>query len=375
MQKVIGIIIILVGIINVSCCSQKFEITGSTEQLDKGDFAQRYYKPTNGKYIYLMKNINGERVKVDSCILKNNRFHFEGEVDNVEVLTLKLANKVYFSFFAENNKMTVRVPLQQSEPENPIVRGSETDKRYREYKKKIQEIFKPAVDFRKSFGNKPSKEEKAQIHRLDWKVLKIAEKVKYDFIENNPNTVISPYLLLERLYGADPKKLRKYYSLFTDEVKKSPLGKEVFATITSLEGVLTGHKAPNFKLIDINNKEVSLADFRGKCVLIDFWGSYCGPCKASFPYLKELYGKYKDKGFEIIGITLDRDENRWKETVKKCDIPWVQLSNIKSKSKIFNTYNVVGIPFTYLIDKNGLIVKKNPHGEEIEKELKKILNE
>lgn len=375
MQKIIEIIIVLVGIINFSCCSQKFEINGSTEQLDKGWFAQKYYKPVNGKYIYLLKKIDGELTKVDSCLLKNNKFHFQGKVDKVEVLTLKLADKTYFSFFAENNKMNVKVPLQQSEPINPVVEGSKTDKRYRDYKKKIQEIYKPALDFRKSFVGKPSKEEKAKIHALDWKVIKIAREAKYNFIENNPNTVISPYLLLERLYGANPNTLKKYYSAFSDSVKQSSLGKEVYETIARLERALKGQKAPGFKLFDLNNKEVSLNDFRGKCVLIDFWGSYCGPCKKTFPYLKELYGKYKDKGFEIIGITLDKDEKRWKETVKKCDIPWVQLSNIKANSTIFKTYNVVGIPFTYLIDKNGIIIKKNPHGEEIEKELKKIFNE
>lgn len=375
MRKIIFIIIFL-AIIDIYnyCNAQKFKIKGYTEQIDKSWVAQTHYKPVNGKYVYLLKKINGKKVKIDSCILKNNKFSFKGKVNEVEVLTVRLVKKVDLDIFVENTNIKVEAPIKKYNVENPIIKGSETDNIYRDYQKSIDKIYEPIIELYSKARNNSDPEKKKYLNQKKYEARRLAHKLKLEFIENNYSSIIAPYLLLQKAHRADPKELKNHYLKLSKKVKKTSLGEDLKNTLNRIDNLSIGKKAPNFTLFDFNNKKVSLKDFRGKCVLLDFWGSWCGPCKKSFPYLKELYIKYKDKGFEIIGITLDGDKDRWGKVIDEYGLPWIQLSKIKTESSIFEIYNVKAVPTTYLIDKNGYIIKNNPHGKEIESALNKILN-
>lgn len=127
---------------------------------------------------------------------------------------------------------------------------------------------------------------------------------------------------------------------------------------------------------DPAGKEVSLSDYvgKGKYVLVDFWASWCGPCRREMPALVEAYAKYKDKGFEIVGVSLDTQTEAWEKSIEALNITWPQMSDLKGwESEATDIYGLAYIPQTLLIDPNGKIIAKNIYGEAVSEELAKYL--
>lgn len=132
-----------------------------------------------------------------------------------------------------------------------------------------------------------------------------------------------------------------------------------------------GDKAPEVSLPDLNGKIQKLSDLKGKIVLVDFWASWCAPCRRSNRELKPLYLKYKEKGFEIFGISLDQESGAWKDAVKTDGIMWKQVTEAGGwNAPVALKWNIEQLPSSFLVDKNGIVIAINPSKDEIEKQLK-----
>ena len=135
-----------------------------------------------------------------------------------------------------------------------------------------------------------------------------------------------------------------------------------------------GQQAPEIDLPSPDGTNIALSSFKGKVVLIDFWASWCGPCRKEMPNVVKAYAKFKNKGFEIYGVSLDQDKDRWVEAIKKDGITWPQVSDLKQWDCLpAKQYGVQGIPYTVLLDKEGKIIGKNLRGEELEKAVENAL--
>jgi len=155
---------------------------------------------------------------------------------------------------------------------------------------------------------------------------------------------------------------------FSPEIKNSQEGKEMAEKLKYFNQSKVGSIAPKFTLKDINGKTISLDDFKGKYVLIDFWASWCGPCREELPYIKELYKKYHNQGFEIISVAKDDKTESWKKAIINENIEsWNHLFATGDNSTIITDYFVNGIPHKLLIDKNGVIIGKWKGSGEINK--------
>lgn len=144
--------------------------------------------------------------------------------------------------------------------------------------------------------------------------------------------------------------------------------------IARIEAVKIGKEAPELVLPMPNDKELALSSLRGKVVLIDFWASWCGPCRKEMPNVKRCYEKYKNKGFEILGVSLDEDKDRWLEAIQKEGMTWPQVSDLKHwKSEAVLIYGIQSIPFTVLVDKEGKILATDLRGLELDQKLKEVL--
>lgn len=198
---------------------------------------------------------------------------------------------------------------------------------------------------------------------------KMAEKIKKNL--NMFSTIMA-------IQGLEPEK---YFDLFVELdknlIKKYPSNQNVlmFHEIVSKSLALSeGREAPEINLPDADGNPLPLKNFRGKIVLIDFWASWCGPCRKEMPNVVKAYAKYKDKGFEIYGVSLDQSKEKWLEAIKKDGITWPQVSDLKYwECEAARDYNVQGIPFTVLLDKEGKILAKNLRGDDLEKAIEKAL--
>ncbi|WP_431242421.1 TlpA family protein disulfide reductase [Flavobacterium sp. P21] len=189
-------------------------------------------------------------------------------------------------------------------------------------------------------------------------------KLDFDFARKHPNSQKALRLIrisVGRFVGMNfYDTFVEVFQNFSPEIKNSEEGKEMAEKLHYFKQSKVGSIAPNFSLKDINNKAISLADFKGKkYILIDFWASWCAPCREELPYIKELYKNYKSQGFEIISVTKDEKSDLWKKAIEKEKIQsWKHVSILENQSTVDKDYFVNGIPHKVLIDKNGIIIGK-----------------
>jgi peroxiredoxin len=164
---------------------------------------------------------------------------------------------------------------------------------------------------------------------------------------------------------------------FQKEIPNSRYVKEFNTKLAQYKNVVSiGQQAPDITLDSPEGKPVSLSSLRGKYVLIDFWASWCGPCRNENPNVVRMYNKFKGKNFEIFGVSLDKSKDKWLEAIKDDGLSWVHVSDLQYwQSAGAKLYNVQGIPATFLIDPNGKVIAKNLRGQALEDKLDQVLTQ
>jgi peroxiredoxin len=211
-----------------------------------------------------------------------------------------------------------------------------------------------------------------------YKVLQGEQKtVLKNFITNHPASYIS-LLALSSVSGPTPDvaEVGPLYDLLSDDLKKSEGGKQLKLSIDALRLTAIGALAPDFTQNDVNDVPVQLSSLRGKYVLIDFWASWCGPCRQENPNVVKIYNKYKGKGFTVLGVSLDRPNGKadWLAAIKSDGLTWTQVSDLKYWGNLAaRLYGVQSIPQNFLIDPQGKIVAKGLRGDDLDNALEKLL--
>jgi peroxiredoxin len=200
-----------------------------------------------------------------------------------------------------------------------------------------------------------------------------------DFARRHNDRVVAAYAMRTQINDVynDVMELDEVLNGFSRQVKGTHYFKEIREGLDLLMNIQPGSDAPLFTLNSWKGEKVSLSDFRGKVVLLDFWASWCAPCIASIPSMKQLYDKYHSKGFEIVGISTDSDEAAWLRSIEQHEIPWVNVIDERPdgilKSIVSTNYSVAFLPTLIIIDKEGKIVAKNVTKEDIEQILNDLL--
>ncbi|UIR55660.1 TlpA family protein disulfide reductase [Sphingobacterium sp. SRCM116780] len=204
------------------------------------------------------------------------------------------------------------------------------------------------------------------------------ELTKQEYIERvkaNRDS-ISSLVDLRRVGGYTPEytELQNLYNTLTKKVKKSNEGKEFATYLQTLSTVMVGKQAPEFSQNDTTGTPVKLSDFKGQYVLLDFWASWCPDCRVESPDLVKTYAIFKDKNFEILGISFDKDRASWIKAIHADQLHWKHVSDLKRwQNDVGTLYGVKSIPQNVLIDPTGKIIARNLHGEELNSKLREVL--
>ncbi len=358
----------------LAACSQKpgYKVTGTVNNPD-----------LNGQYVYLYEYGVRDATPLDSALVNNGTFVLEGEQDAPALRTLRFAPEVVAparvaagenapfsaSFVLENGNIVAVLDSTSSVEGTP--ENNDHTALQREIRQKRDEM-------QKAFAGVDEKNEnlwKAAERKYDEINLKITEVV-VNYILNHMDKQTAAKSLYEFRHNLDEDQQNNIIAQADSNFMAVPGISSMVDRLNILKKVAVGQPFTSFEMADMNGQMHELSEYvgNGKVVLIDFWASWCPPCRKDMPHLVELYKQYKNKGFDIVGISLDSNADAWAKGVKDLNITWPQLSDLKGwQNGGAAIYGVNSIPHTVLVDKDGTIIAKNLHGEDLDNKLKEIL--
>ncbi|MDG1476126.1 MAG: TlpA disulfide reductase family protein [Vicingaceae bacterium] len=324
---------------------------------------------------YLAQFKDGGFVNTDSATIENGMFSFKGSVESPNVQYILFNDsKDRIVVFLENSEISISgTNLQQ---ENLSVIGSDLNTKLEKFivnVKSYEEKLKSVVE--EYYAAEASGDESLLIE-IDQKY-KEQDSLRKSFVEayihDNLNSVIAPYLSLRYKMDDDVSELEELYNSFSPEIANSEYVKLIGERIALKKGTQVGQPAPLFSMNDKDGNPIALESFKGKYVLIDFWASWCAPCRAENPNVVAAYNKYHDKGFEIFGVSFDDNKDKWLKAVEADNLAWSHVSDLKGWGNAAGQlYGVRGIPHSVLVDKEGVIIAKDLRGEELQDRLAEI---
>ena len=338
--------------------------------------------------VFLTYNAGGENV-TDSATVVKGVFEFTGTVDGPTRGTLILshdgtydpASRVRPDDLLSLYLEPVKFSLSSTDSiKNASFQGSKVNGD----NKKLETYLEPAntkmAALMAEYRSASEEDQKSEAFQEDINTRYNAIKQEIDdayllFIKENSNSFISLTALTSYAgYIPDVEKIEPILNSLSSEVRNTKDGKAFADRMTALKKVAIGAIAPEFSQADPNGKEIKLTDFRGKYLLIDFWAAWCNPCRQENPNVVAAYNKYKDKNFEILGVSLDQTRDAWLAAIEKDGLTWPQVSDIKYwNNEVARLYSVRSIPQNFLLDPEGKIVATNLRGKQLAEKLEELL--
>ncbi|MCQ2220161.1 MAG: AhpC/TSA family protein [Prevotella sp.] len=322
-------------------------------------------------------------VPEDTCIVRNGKYEFKGNMDGA---TLRFICPIHkgesvgmADFILENSPIVVNIlkPADAKSNPTPEVHGGPTWTLYNSYEARQKEIWGDDDHlFQKANDTTLTQETRRKYqHQLD-SITNETHKHTYHFIMAHISEPVADYL-----YGGHERSLTKEQrEEILDAMGKCPQQYQVYKGIMAERkaeaATAIGQKYIDFTMPNPKGKNISISDFVGKnkYVLVDFWASWCGPCRKEMPNVVKAYNLYHKKGFEVIGVSFDNNRNAWIKAIPQLKMPWPQMSDVKGwESAASSLYNIKAIPANVLIDKDGKIVAKNLREEELLQTLEKLM--
>ena len=352
--------------------TKPFTVTGKVE------------KATPGSFVYLEANAPPFR-KIDSAKVEaGNTFTLKHTVTNGgEVFILNVGGGQKMALLVEGNETlnVIADGYKMDARTGQVGKGTVTGSKNMEYYTKLMTLRTDmegrVANWNKQVAAATDKKDNKRIAQIEQEYTtaerEVVDKVKA-LLPEMGTSLVSMFALNFLNIETDFSTYDALAQRFEKENPNSPHAKSLIGRVARIKGVMVGSPAPEITLNDTTGNAVALSSLRGKYVLIDFWASWCGPCRAENPNVVRMYNKYKDKGFAIYGVSLDKTKGEWQRAIRNDNLPWTHVSDLKFWQSIAaQQYGVQAIPQTFLLDKEGKIIAKNLRGDALEQKLEEVL--
>ena len=322
-------------------------------------------------------------MRIDSAKITGGEFSFSGIIEGIAPFILGLPNRdkkgeiVRGSILYQGSLILSpgNLYIEGEYGRRFRAQGTEAQNQFNLYTRNNNVVNNKFYAIKKSLSELKETDSKKKV--LLENELAIIEKQKLDFIKEHvskySDSEVSAYILL-RLTTADSKILKTCYNLLSNKIQNSKNGKKLLQLISDGMATDIGSLAPEFALNDTTGNLITLDSFKGHYVFIDFWASWCGPCREENPNLMKIHDAYHEKGLKIVGISLDSKREAWVKAIKEDKLPWLQLGDQRAaESDVAKKYNIKAIPMNFLVDKEGRIIGRNLKGNELKEKLMKLL--
>jgi peroxiredoxin len=384
MKKIVFLIALSLSILSCSKVKKgEFLISGEAKGIP------------NGKMVFIKtQNDVGLVLNVDSAKVQDGKFELKGKVKEPSMFVLYIKDiQQPIPFIMESGEIVIKVDKDSIFKSK--ISGTDSNDSFQEFNDKTNAINKRLVDYQNKNIQKlmeaQQKKDNVTIESLKSGYVKIQKEVDdymNQYPDENPNSYIS-LLLVERLFNSPDfkyEKVKKTFENLNEELRNTTKGKTISEKLKSIEKNMKNPAvaeklnsiklAPDFSAKSPNGSTISLKESIGKVTVIDFWASWCGPCRKENPNVVALYNEFHSKGLNIIGVSLDDDATKWKDAIAKDKLTWNHVSNLKGfEDPIATLYDVQQIPTTFVLDSKGNIVAKDLRGDELKVKVQELLGQ
>ncbi|MBP1618440.1 MAG: Thiol-disulfide oxidoreductase resA [Bacteroidetes bacterium] len=368
MKKIITPLCLLLSFFAVA--QQAYQVKGKLTKADQIEKA------------FLAYMVEGKQ-KIDTAVVVNGAFQFSGTVTSPKQARLAFGRK---EKAARNNDVAMFyiekgvVTINGVDSAKTAVISSPLNDDYTKLKNLLKPVSVQQEALMKEYQAATPEQKKdevfmAKIEARDEELSKQEKMILKSFLQQNKSSFVN-FFVLSQIggYAPDVAEIEPLFQSLSSSLKSTTEGKEFAEKIASLKAVGVGAIAPDFTQNDTKGNPVKLSSFRGKYILVDFWASWCGPCRRENPAVLEAYNQFKDKNFTILGVSLDNAQANWEKAIEADKLAWTQVSDLRGwQNEVAVLYGVQSIPQNFLLDPNGKILAKNLRGEELKSKLNELI--